>query len=143
MREGRDAWMKTARFIAKRARQQREAANELATENARLQAAVDQALVEHSRLEAERARLACEAAGLRRDRDTARAQLAALESDRTRLCACAEEQGEARLPNGFALVRQTDLHSLRNQPRGADPATVRLLHELLDRLLVTGSEVRA
>lgn len=150
MREGRDAWKRAARFIAKRARQQRARADAAEKRVAELTAAVDQALVEHSRLEAERARLsrAVETAEAARDsaqadRDTARAKLAALESDRTRLYVCAEEQGEADAGNGLVLVRKTDLLALRSRQTGVDQATVRLLHELLDRLLVTGSEVRA
>jgi RNA polymerase-interacting CarD/CdnL/TRCF family regulator len=87
--------------------------------------------------------LAGELADLKRARDTACAQLATAESDRTRLYACAEEQGEADVGNGLVLVRKTDLIALRSRQAGVDQATVRLINELLDRLLVTGSEVRA
>lgn len=68
--------------------------------------------------------------------DRMRAQLTTAESDRTRLYQCASEQGEADAGNGLVLVRKTDLLALRSRQTGADAATVRLLHDLLDRLIV-------
>lgn len=99
-------------------------------------AAADLYLAQAQEAQAERERLAGEVAELKRDRDAARAQLATAESDRTRLYACASERGEADVGNGLVLVRKADLLALRSRQTGADAATVRLLHDLLDRLIV-------
>jgi chromosome segregation ATPase len=107
----------------------------LAAEVEQLTAAVNAAARDHAAVEAERARLSRAVETAEADRDTARAQLAALESDRARLYQCASEQGEADCGNGLVLVRRADLTALRSRQTGMDPATVRLLHELLDRLL--------